>query len=88
MYSVRPKSGKRQMSAQMKRQSLSERAHQYRVMAQRLEFHLARDTLPHAAASSVAEARQAVVTAAELIEEAALGPTCIRRLKDDKNLSD
>lgn len=87
MYSVRTKSGKRQMSAQMKRQSLRS-ARTNRVMAQRLEFHLARDTLPHAAASSVAEARQAVVTAAELIEEAALGPTCIRRLKDDKNLSD
>jgi hypothetical protein len=69
----------------MKRHHRLEPARQYRVIAQQL-IDLAREAVPDAAASSVSEARQALVVAAELVEEAAWEPTC--RVEEDKNLSD
>jgi hypothetical protein len=49
-----------------------ERAHQYRVIAERLQFHLDRENLPEEAADlSIAQA--ALAEAAEVVEESASG---------------
>jgi Asp-tRNA(Asn)/Glu-tRNA(Gln) amidotransferase A subunit family amidase len=41
-----------------------------------------------AVASLVTDAQQALLTAGELVEEAARGPSRTRRVEEDKNLSD
>ncbi len=44
-----------------------ERAHQYRVMSERLRFHLTRENLPEPVAKLVRAAEQALLDASELL---------------------
>ena len=45
----------------------NERAHQYRVMSERLRFHLTRENLPEPVAQLVQAAEKALLDASELL---------------------
>ena len=51
-----------------KKKLIIERAHQYRVIADRLQFHLSRDNLPEDVADLVRTAQQALANAAQSME--------------------
>ena len=59
------------MRKPLKPKRILERAHQYRVIAERLQFHLERESLPDEAAELVRTAQKALAKAAEVIEESA-----------------
>jgi hypothetical protein len=51
-----------------------ERAHQYRVIAERLEFHLTQTALSDAVAAEVRKAKQSLLFAAALLDSCADEP--------------
>jgi hypothetical protein len=53
---------------------MRERAHQYGVMAERLQFHLDRENLP-TGADLVRTAQKALAEAADVVEESVTGQT-------------
>jgi hypothetical protein len=57
------------MRKPLKKKRVLERAHQYRVIAERLQFHLEGENMPAKAAELVRTAQQALMTAAEVVEE-------------------
>lgn len=57
------------MRKPLKKKRVLERAHQYRVIAERLQFHLDGENMPAKAAELVRTAQEALMTAAEVVEE-------------------
>jgi hypothetical protein len=53
----------------LKPKRILERAHQYRVIAERLQFHLERENLPEEAAELVRTAQEALPRSADLVEK-------------------
>jgi hypothetical protein len=62
------------MRKPLKPKRVFERAHQYRVIAERLQFHLERENLPDEAAELVRTAQQALARAADVVEKSAREP--------------
>jgi|EndMetStandDraft_3_1072993.scaffolds.fasta_scaffold429076_2 hypothetical protein len=58
----------------LKPKRILERAHQYRVIAERLQFHLHRENLPEEAAKLVRTAQEALARAADVVEKSACEP--------------
>jgi hypothetical protein len=58
----------------LKAKRILERAHQYRVIAERLQFHLHRENLPEEAAKLVRTAQEALARAADVVEKSACEP--------------
>jgi hypothetical protein len=55
----------------LKPKRILERAHQYRVIAERLQFHLDRENLPDEAAELVRTAQEELPRAADVLEKSA-----------------
>jgi hypothetical protein len=55
------------MRKPLKPKRILERAHQYRVIAERLHFHLERENLPDEAAELVRTAQKALARAADVV---------------------
>src|SRR5438094_206646 len=62
------------MRKSLKTKRTLERALQYRVIAERLQFHLDRESLPDEAAELVRTAQQALARAADVVENSAREP--------------
>ena len=61
------------MGKPLKPKRMRERAHEYRVMAERLQFHLDRQNLPTRAADLVRTAQKALAEAADIVDESVTG---------------
>jgi hypothetical protein len=61
------------MGKPLKPKRIRERPHQYRVMAERLQFHLDRENLPTGAADLVRTVQKALAEAAKVAEESVTG---------------
>jgi hypothetical protein len=59
------------MRKPLKPKRIHERAHQYRVIAERLQFQLDRENLPPKEAELVRTAQQALARAADVVEKSA-----------------
>jgi hypothetical protein len=57
------------MRKPLKKKRVLERPHQYRVIAERLQFHLDGENMPAKAAELVRTAREALISAADAVEE-------------------
>jgi hypothetical protein len=67
--------------AQLTKRKRSERAHRYRVLAQQLDFHLSTDTLAPRAADYVRSAKQSLLDAASILDEAEAGQETVKARK-------
>ena len=62
------------MRKPLKKKRVLERAHQYRVIAERLQFHLDGENMPLKAAELVRTAQEALMTAAQVVEASVTEP--------------